>query len=79
MKNGDMPIKPIFNDAGICTSPIHLNSNDPIGLTKREHFAAMAMQGILANQRLQMDKTAEGVAICAINHADALLSALDNE
>lgn len=48
-------------------------------ITKRELFAAMAMQGILSswpeNSRLLMDKTAEQ----AIAFADALIAALKGE
>jgi len=42
MKNADMPAMPL--PLGSETS----SGQD--GLSKREHFAAMAMQGILANQ-----------------------------
>ena len=51
------------------------------GLTKREHFAAMAMQGILANRGMvdQLDQAAmKWVADCAILSADALLRALSH-
>jgi len=54
------------------------------GLTKREQFAAMAMQGILANQTPYMvDKKrsvrpyVDNLAIQAIQHADALLEQLE--
>ena len=49
------------------------------GLTKREHFAAMAMQGILANRGMidQPDRASvKWVAERAIASADALLRAL---
>ena len=49
------------------------------GLTKREHFAAMAMQGILSNQGIIdsiTKQTAEWVAEHAVISADALLRAL---
>jgi hypothetical protein len=45
------------------------------GLTKREHFAAMAMQGILSNLdlgKLPLDEIAD----MAADHADFLLLAL---
>ena len=55
------------------------------GLTKREYFAAMAMQGILANLdgdellpvMVEQNKQAyELVAEGAVNNADALINAL---
>lgn len=50
------------------------------GLTKREHFAAMAMLGLSANSSPQVStwdatKTAE----CAVSFADALLAELARE
>jgi hypothetical protein len=50
------------------------------GLTKREHFAAMAMQGIYAGSSLALsigshdNKT---IAITAVNAADVLIKALN--
>ncbi len=47
------------------------------GLTKRELFAAMAMQGMLANG---VDRHAAHVnAIYAVQHADALINELNKE
>jgi len=43
------------------------------GLIKREYFAAMAMQGLLANQILKETKIAEA----AVLYADALISELN--
>ncbi len=51
---------------------------NPNGFTKREHFAAMAMQGLLASEsRESLFDTTEGAARCAIEHADALLAELE--
>lgn len=47
------------------------------GLTKREHFAAMAMQGLLANSSLQVGFS--GKAEWATEAADALIKALNKE
>jgi hypothetical protein len=47
------------------------------GLTKRELFAAMAMQGILANSNYKY--TCEECAEPWVNIADALLKALEAE
>ena len=88
MKNSDMPAMP----AGI-TGKRRINQNDPgsdfetmsysepihRGLTKREHFAAMAMQGILSNPRWEGkdDYLAYQVASSAVRYADALLAELE--
>lgn len=52
---------------------------DPCGLTKREYFAGLAMQGLLAswpeNGRLNPDKTAEHATL----FSDALIAALNKE
>jgi hypothetical protein len=49
------------------------------GLTKREHFAGLALQGILANNHYQEPRRTklEGMAIDAVAAADALLKELD--
>lgn len=73
--------------------PIHpLDVNGPdgnqykyIGLTKREHFAAMAMQGMLSNPTLTMPDPKTGFPICyeicyaALHYADRLMEELDKE
>jgi hypothetical protein len=46
------------------------------GLTKREYFAGLAIQGLLANQEIRYDHAAQLVKD-AINTADALLEALE--
>jgi glycerol kinase len=48
------------------------------GLTKREYFAAMAMQGILSNEDNSYE-TAEDKAETAVKSADALIEALNKE
>lgn len=62
-----------------------------IGLTKRELFAAMAMQGLLANPggpvqsslesgwNPSVNCTCEDVALTAAEYADALLAQLSKE
>lgn len=49
---------------------------DERGLTKREHFAALAMQGFCANPSLN-DSDSDMTADCAVKFADALLKRLD--
>ena len=50
----------------------------PSGLTKRELFAAMAMQGILANpcRQTSTSETYAEAAIDGVRYADALLAEL---
>jgi hypothetical protein len=48
------------------------------GLTKREYFAAMAMQGLLAADTDFLMKMEDTVR-CAISHADALLAELETK
>lgn len=81
MKNADMPVTPLVNDKG---HPYHSTQiafdNNPLtsGLTKREHFAGLAMQGILAG--VLATKTpvpASQMAKDAVNDADALLKELE--
>lgn len=60
--------------------PTQVNGGDLYGgLTKREHFAGLAMQGILANTKYEpprRDKLSR-MAIDAVSAADALLAELD--
>jgi hypothetical protein len=53
------------------------------GLTIREHFAAMALQGMLANQltgmaaaKVRREESMEMLARDAVGHADALIAEL---
>lgn len=59
-------------------SEISMNRKEPAqaGLTKRELFAAMAMQGLMANP--QHNHSAGEIASIAIVVADALLTELES-
>lgn len=46
------------------------------GLTKREYFAGLAMQGMLANPQLDIGK--ETIEKAAVDFADYLLKALES-
>lgn len=49
-----------------------------VGLTKRELFAAMALQGLLANpEHREVDRNNHALAEDAVRMADALVWALD--
>jgi hypothetical protein len=67
MKNSDMPAMPV--------KPEVINGNHQVhfGLSKREHFAAMAMQGLLAQGYGACDEMKDE----AIASADLLLAALE--
>jgi hypothetical protein len=62
----------------IASDSIH-NSEQGVqdGLTKREYFAAMAMQGIMSYPRMQ--QTNEKEAAFCVAMADALIEALNKE
>jgi hypothetical protein len=47
-----------------------------VGLTKRELFAAMAMQGLLADSKIDWEQ--DELATEAVNMADALIDALNH-
>ena len=64
MKNADMPAAPI---------PRGVYNDDTAGLTKREHFAGLAMQALLAHHGTVVNGT------FAVEFADALLKALEQD
>jgi len=54
--------------------------NFPVnGLTKREYFAAMAMQGYLASVPSDVVERPEYAASHAVKYADALINALNKK
>ena len=76
MKNEDKPINPI---------PEHFDKyqNENIGLTKREYFAGIAMQGLISSFTEKASYGRWGTEIketikCAIDYADELLKQLEN-
>lgn len=72
MENKDQPAFPNFKDV------MDSETYYPIGLTKKEHFASLAMQGLCANY-LRENVTgwdAKTYAIEAVLLADALLNEL---
>jgi hypothetical protein len=54
-----------------------LNVDSEYGLTKREYFAAMAMQGLLANSLKSATLYIESNAKFAVQAADALIAELN--
>ncbi len=59
-------------------SPAYAGTNAGIGLTKRELFAAMAMNGIFASD-VSNENTTEQVVEWSIHAADTLLAELAKE
>jgi hypothetical protein len=74
IKNADLPAMPIMelNPEG---APVDYHA----GLTKREQFAAMAMQGILASKYVGSLSMPNGLVITALGYADALLIQLEKD
>lgn len=67
-KNGELSIYPVdYNNDGF------------FGLTKREQFAAMAMQGLCASGVPGTHNQPKNLSVEAVQHADALLAELDKE
>jgi len=81
MKNSDQPINPVphQNDDGSIQHDVYT------GLTKREYFAAKAMQGLLSNPQIKrphpengdMEKQYTEFSNIAVEYADALLAELE--
>jgi len=67
MNNADSPANPwqVFNED---QEPVEY-----LGLTKREHFAGLAMKGLISTSRY----TSEQVTEQAVKYADELLQELD--
>ena len=77
MKNADNPINPI---------PEHFDKyqNENIGLTKREYFAGLAMQGLISSFTEKASYGGWGTEMeatikCAIDYADELLKQLEEK
>ncbi len=78
MKNADMPIMPTNEYVEDCgpdgSQGPHLLELTHGGLTKREHFAALAMQGLLGQGGYRRPAV---IAEDAVSAADALLAELE--
>jgi hypothetical protein len=67
MNNSDMPAMPLGKDGSF---------KDAIGLTKREHFAGLAMQGLITLKGADCRDT-DITAVQCVRMADSLLAELD--
>ncbi|MBL4795899.1 MAG: hypothetical protein JKY50_00640 [Oleispira sp.] len=79
MNNSDMPAMPLTGDAyiDINGSAFARGSVEPgMGLTKREHFAGLAMQGLVSNHNYVMGNE-DSLSDLALTIADALLAELE--
>lgn len=58
--------------------PNSIHSKDAfVGLTKREHFAGLAYQGLLANPEIQREYKFDGLVEHAVECADSLIKQLN--
>lgn len=80
--NGNMPAMP----KGLCVEngEFYGNDDEELGLTKREQFAAMAMQGLLSNSNMgdsnlwpTPQEWVKQMTETGVEMADALLSQLE--
>lgn len=67
---GDEPAFPTDSEAQIGPGSYHFP-----GMTKREYFAALALQGLLANSKSEPEDTIHN-AIVALRNADTLINKL---
>ena len=82
MKNSDKPINPIVQEENIGQGGKILMCTE-YGLTKREHYAGLAMQGLLALPDKgtfgSFDEAIEWMCEVSVKFADELLKQLENE
>ncbi len=74
MDNRDMPAAPFSLEMNKSIEEGYWY--DFIGLTKREHFAGLAMQGYLAADK-ELENGPKPIAEWAVQNADALLEELE--
>ena len=76
MNNADKPAAPVITSTTVDTEQSTLTSVGTTGLTKREHFAGLAMQGMLAYYGTV---DADNCASYAVEYTQALLKALEQD
>lgn len=79
MKNGDKPITIIQTEEGIWKeheAQYVLDSGGLLGLTKREYFAGLALQGMVGSRHFSKFHANE-MAEYSVDAADALLTELE--
>jgi hypothetical protein len=75
MNNGDMPAMPLNVEIWECSTDPSKGTVDCYGLTKREHFAGLAMQA--CRSRLSNYPSWSDLVSDAVEIADALLKELE--
>lgn len=81
IKNGDSPAMPLM----LTSEMVELIKSNPTqagiasGISKREQFAAMAMQGLLSNSFQGQHRDHKPMAADAVSYANALLEALESD
>jgi hypothetical protein len=75
IKNADMPAMPLTDEQ--IDNFGSVSSSEFCGLTKREHIAAMAMQGFITAGVNGMPSK-EQISCLSVYYADALLAELNN-
>ena len=84
MKNADKPINPVVQEENTRQGGKILMCTE-YGLTKREYYAGLAMQGLLANSYGGMTSggsrtfSPNEISKLAVIHADELLKQLENK
>ena len=83
MKNSDKPINPIVQEENIGQGGKILMCTE-YGLTKREYYAGLALQGLISSFTEKASYGGWGTEMeatikCAIDYADELLKQLENE
>ena len=75
MNNADMSAMPFYDEL-YSDEGFEMTIDSSPGLSKREHFSVMAMQGVLSAD-FENELTPDDVAITARQCADALLKELE--
>ena len=77
MKNADKPINPVL------TQSPSLQNDTSLGLTKREYFSVLAMQGLLAlpdkGTYSSFDEAIERICEVSVKFAEELLKQLEEK
>lgn len=76
MENSNKPIYPI-QDGGYPSNESVIEQNSLIGLTKREYFAGIAMNGILSKYTLSTPEDQFLIAKLSVELADEILEHLN--
>ena len=80
MNNGDLPASPVDKESiPFLNQAAGVPAGYTAGLTKREHFAGLAMQGLIAgtDEKGECIYSQKGVVEGAVLFADALLAELE--